>query len=116
MSTGADGGIQTVPEWVEREQVEALKAWRSARDAKAAKAALAAFREAAQEGRNIMEPSIACAKAGVTTGEWGDTLREVFGEYRAPTGVSRAAIQMGGRLSPNCARMSIAFPISLAGD
>ena len=96
LSSGADGGIQTVPEWVEREQVEALKAWRAARDATAAKAALAALRSAAQEGRNIMEPSIACAKAGVTTGEWGDTLREVFGEYRAPTGVSRAAAQGGG--------------------
>ncbi len=96
LSSGADGGIQTVPEWVEREQVEALNAWRAARDANAAKAALAALRSAAQEDRNIMEPSIACAKAGVTTGEWGDTLREVFGEYRAPTGVSRAAAQGGG--------------------
>ncbi|MGC2395563.1 MAG: methylmalonyl-CoA mutase family protein, partial [Rhodomicrobium sp.] len=81
LSSGADGGIQTVPEWVEREQVEALNAWRAARDPNAAKAALAALRSAAQEDRNIMEPSIACAKAGVTTGEWGDTLREVFGEY-----------------------------------
>ena len=96
LSSGADGGIQTVPEWVEREQIEALKAWRAGRDANAVKAALAGLRSAAQEGRNIMEPSIACAKAGVTTGEWGDTLREVFGEYRAPTGVSRAAAQGGG--------------------
>ncbi|WP_127076415.1 protein meaA [Rhodomicrobium lacus] len=93
LSGGTGGAIQTVPEWVEREQVEALKAWRAARDAKAVDATLAALREAAQEGRNIMEPSIACAKAGVTTGEWGDTLRQVFGEYRAPTGVSRAAAQ-----------------------
>ena len=54
-------------------------------------AALAGLSAAAAEGRNIMEPSIACAKAGVTTGEWGGTLREVFGEYRAPTGVGRAA-------------------------
>ena len=96
LSGGTDGGIQTVPEGVEREQVEALKAWRAARDANAVQAALAALRAAAQEGRNIMEPSIACAKAGVTTGEWGDTLRQVFGEYRAPTGVSRAAAQGGG--------------------
>ncbi len=95
--SGGDGGaIQTVPEWVEREQIEALKAWRAARDAKAVETVLAALRSAAQEGRNIMEPSIACAKAGVTTGEWGDTLRQVFGEYRAPTGVSRAAAQGGG--------------------
>ena len=96
LSGGTDGGIQTVPEGVEREQVEALKAWRAARDANAVQAALAALRSAAQEGRNIMEPSIACAKAGVTTGEWGDTLRQIFGEYRAPTGVSRAAAQGGG--------------------
>ena len=54
------------------------------------------FAAAAQEGRNIMEPSIACAKAGVTTGEWAGTLRQVFGEYRAPTGVSRASAQSGG--------------------
>ncbi len=96
LSGGTDGGIQTVPEGVEREQVESLKAWRAARDANAVQAALAALKAAAQEGRNIMEPSIACAKAGVTTGEWGDTLRQVFGEYRAPTGVSRAAAQGGG--------------------
>ncbi len=68
-----------------------LEAWRSARDAKAAAKALADLEAAAREGRNIMEPSIAAAKAGVTTGEWGATLRQVFGEYRAPTGVARAA-------------------------
>jgi ethylmalonyl-CoA mutase len=96
LSAGGDGGIQTVPEWVEREQIESLKAWRAARDTRAAEAALDGLRAAAQEGRNIMEPSIACAKAGVTTGEWAGTLREIFGEYRAPTGVSRAIIQAGG--------------------
>jgi ethylmalonyl-CoA mutase len=56
-------------------------------------AALAELERAAKEGGNVMEPSIACAKAGVTTGEWGATLRKVFGEYRAPTGVSQAAAQ-----------------------
>ncbi len=96
LSGGEGGAILTVPEGVEREQVEALKAWRAARDAKAVEATLAALRSAAQEGRNVMEPSIACAKAGVTTGEWAGTLRQVFGEYRAPTGVSRAAVQGGG--------------------
>jgi (2R)-ethylmalonyl-CoA mutase len=96
LSAGSDGGIQTIPEWVEREQVEALQAWRAARDNAAVAASLNALRAAAQEDRNIMEPSIACAKAGVTTGEWTGTLREVFGEYRAPTGVSRASIQTGG--------------------
>jgi ethylmalonyl-CoA mutase len=83
----ASGAILTVKDDVEYERIERLKAWRTARDAKAAKAALAALSDAAREGRNIMEPSIACAKAGVTTGEWGEALRRVFGEYRGPTGV-----------------------------
>ena len=87
LSTGDGEKILTVSENVEFEQIEKLKAWRAARDKKAVAAALAALREAAAAGRNIMEPSIACAKAGVTTGEWGETLRQVFGEFRAPTGV-----------------------------
>ncbi|OYX88464.1 MAG: protein meaA, partial [Xanthobacter sp. 35-67-6] len=89
--TTGEGAILTVPEHVEPEQIARLQAWRAARDAKAAEKALADLRSAAQEGRNIMEPSIACAKAGITTGEWGTCLREVFGEYRAPTGVGRTA-------------------------
>jgi (2R)-ethylmalonyl-CoA mutase len=97
LAAGLDGGILTVPEGVEREQVERLKAWRAARDSSAVKAALDGLKAAAQEGRNIMEPSIACAKAGVTTGEWGDTLRQIFGEYRAPTGVSRASVESAGQ-------------------
>ncbi len=96
LSGGEGGAIQTVPEWVEREHVESLKAWRAARDSKSVEAALSALRSAAQGGRNIMEPSIACAKSGVTTGEWGDALRQAFGEYRAPTGVSKAAAASGG--------------------
>jgi (2R)-ethylmalonyl-CoA mutase len=96
LAAGGDGGIQTVPESVEREQIESLKAWRAAREQSAVETALNALRAAAQEGRNIMEPSIACAKAGVTTGEWAGTLRQIFGEYRAPTGVSRAMGQTGG--------------------
>jgi (2R)-ethylmalonyl-CoA mutase len=74
----------------EREQVERLKAFRASRDAAEVEKALAALREAAQTGQNIMPASIAAAKAGVTTGEWGKTLRDVFGEYRAPTGVAGA--------------------------
>jgi (2R)-ethylmalonyl-CoA mutase len=76
--------------------VERLKAWRAARDAKAVAKSLADLEAAAKEGRNIMESSIACAKAGVTTGEWGTTLRRVFGEYRAPTGVAQAAPERTG--------------------
>ncbi len=86
-------GILTVPESVEREQIAQLEAWRGARDAEAAAAVIEDLKSAAQEGRNVMEPSLACAKAGVTTGEWGQVLREVFGEYRAPTGISGAAVQ-----------------------
>jgi len=80
-------GILTVPEAVEIGQVAALQAWRQRRDEKAVRQALVDLKSAAAEGRNIMPPSIAAAKAGVTTGEWGQILREVFGEYRAPTGI-----------------------------
>ncbi|WP_020187271.1 protein meaA [Methylopila sp. 73B] len=89
LSTGA-GSIQVVPESVGQEAIERLEAWRAQRDAKAVEAALAEVAAAAKEDRNIMEPSIAAAKAGVTTGEWGQTLRDIFGEFRAPTGVGRA--------------------------
>ena len=89
LSTGS-GDIHVIDEGVEEAQVKALKKWREARDDAAAEKALAALKDAAKSGANIMEPSIACAKAGVTTGEWGAALREVFGEYRAPTGVSQS--------------------------
>ncbi|WP_290544813.1 protein meaA [Aestuariivirga sp.] len=95
LSAGADA-IMTVKDDVEFEQIERLKAWRGSRDAQAVKAALAGLASAAKDGRNIMEPSIACAKAGVTTGEWGATLREIFGEYRAPTGVALTMRAEGG--------------------
>lgn len=91
-----DGAIMTVDPAEEAAQVRDLKAWRSARDGKAAEAALSALRAAASENRNIMEPSIACAKAGVTTGEWGTVLRQVFGEFRAPTGVALVIGSDGG--------------------
>ena len=97
LSTG-DGAILTVDASVEREQVERLKAWRTSRDAAAVKKALAELASAAREDRNVMPASIACAHAGVTTGEWTETLRSVFGEYRAPTGVARAAGVTDGRL------------------
>ena len=97
LSTG-DGAILTVDASVEREQVERLKAWRTSRDATAVKKALAELASAAREDRNVMPASIACAHAGVTTGEWTETLRSVFGEYRAPTGVARAAGVTDGRL------------------
>ncbi|MCY1706512.1 protein meaA [Pannonibacter sp. SL95] len=99
LATGEDGGILTVPEHVEDEAIERIKAWRAARDGAAVEAAIAGLKAAAREGRNIMEPSITAAKVGVTTGEWGAALREVFGEYRAPTGVGRAARDDAGDLT-----------------
>jgi len=86
----AADAIVTVSPQAEAEQIERLAAWRAARDQKAVSAALNELRAAARENRNVMPASIACAKAGVTTGEWGFALRESFGEYRAPTGVGRA--------------------------
>ncbi len=96
--TSGDNQIMVVPEHVEAEQIARLKAWREQRDAKAAQAAVQELAQAAKEGRNMVEPSIRAAKAGVTTGEWGNVLRGVFGEYRAPTGVSSTARQVGGQL------------------
>ncbi len=87
---GAAEAIVTVSPQAEAEQIERLKAWRAARDQQAVAVALKELRAAAKENRNIMPASIDCAKAGVTTGEWGFALRESFGEYRAPTGVGRA--------------------------
>jgi (2R)-ethylmalonyl-CoA mutase len=86
-----DGGILVVDEKAETEQIERLQAWRAQRDAPKVEAALKELREAAQEGRNLMPVSIAAAKAGLTTGEWAETLRRVYGEYRAPTGIAGAA-------------------------
>ena len=88
--TGGVDSIMTVSEDAERDQLERLTAWRAARDNAAVRPALAELKRAATTGANIMPASIQCAKAGVTTGEWGWTLRETFGEYRAPTGVGRA--------------------------
>jgi ethylmalonyl-CoA mutase len=75
---------------VEAGAVEAIGSWRAARDAAAVDSALQELRDAAKTDANLMPASIACAKAGVTTGEWGRVLRDVFGEFRAPTGVSAA--------------------------
>jgi (2R)-ethylmalonyl-CoA mutase len=87
LQTG-DGGILVVDPAVEAEQIARLNLWRKERDASAVSAALADLRAAAKEGRNIMPASIACARAGVTTGEWSAEMRSVHGEYRGPTGVS----------------------------
>ncbi|KXJ58357.1 MAG: protein meaA [Thalassospira sp. Nap_22] len=86
--TSGEKSILTVDDMAEQDQIEKLKAWRSERNQAEVDATLTDLKSAASEGRNIMESSIACAHAGVTTGEWSETLREVFGEYRAPTGIT----------------------------
>ncbi|EWC60439.1 Ethylmalonyl-CoA mutase, methylsuccinyl-CoA-forming [Actinokineospora spheciospongiae] len=83
--------IETVDPIAEREAVEAIAAWRAGRDGAAVDEALRVLRDAAKTDANLMEATIGCARAGVTTGEWSQALREVFGEYRAPTGVSGAS-------------------------
>ncbi|MEJ8281843.1 protein meaA [Pseudonocardia spirodelae] len=87
---GADA-IFTVDPETERSAVAAIREWRSARDQAVVDEALRALRDAAKTEQNLMQVSIDCAKAGVTTGEWSGALREVFGEFRAPTGVSGAS-------------------------
>ena len=96
----AEGSILMIAAEVEAEQIARLKEWRASRDAKAVSAALKDLESAAKEGRNVMPASIACAKAGVTTGEWGAVFREVFGEYRAPTGIARAARRSAEGMDP----------------
>ncbi|MEM9853395.1 MAG: protein meaA [Pseudomonadota bacterium] len=86
--TAGDDAIMVVDPAVEADQIARLDAWKAQRDARAVKAALADLRAAAREGTNIMPASIAAARAGVTTGEWGDVVRAAFGQYRGPTGVS----------------------------
>lgn len=86
--TAGDDAIMTVDPKNEAKQIARLTRWRAARDAQAVNEALRDLRAAALDGSNIMPPSIAAAKAGVTTGEWGDVLRQAFGQYRGPTGVS----------------------------
>jgi ethylmalonyl-CoA mutase len=92
LQEGEDGGILTVDPEVEQGQIEAVRKWRSERDQAAVDNALDELAAAARdESVNIMPATLAAARAGATTGEWAGTLREVFGEYRAPTGVDGAA-------------------------
>jgi (2R)-ethylmalonyl-CoA mutase len=87
--TAGDGAIMVADPQAEHDQIERLTAWRASRDEAKVQAALNALRAAAASGANVMPASIAAAKAGATTGEWGTMVRAAFGEYRAPTGVSR---------------------------
>ena len=99
LTADAEGGILVVDPALEAQQIDALNTWREQRDQQAVRAALDALAEAARApegGENLMVPTIAAARAGATTGEWASTLREVFGSYRAPTGVGEAAAAPSG--------------------
>ncbi|GHE99174.1 protein meaA [Aliiroseovarius zhejiangensis] len=87
--TAGDGAIMVADKQAEADQIARLEQWRADRDDNAVRQALENLRAAAKSGDNIMPPSIAAAKAGVTTGEWGEVMRQTFGQYRAPTGVSK---------------------------
>ena len=94
LTDDAEGGILVVDPAVEAEQIESVRKWRAERDQQAVDAALAELARVAaseQNHENLMVPTIAAARAGATTGEWAHTLREVFGSYRAPTGVGEAS-------------------------
>jgi (2R)-ethylmalonyl-CoA mutase len=94
LTADAEGGILVVDPAVEAQQIEDVRSWRSQRDQQAVDSALAELAEAAAAQdveQNLMVATIAAARAGATTGEWSRTLREVFGSYRAPTGVGEAA-------------------------
>jgi (2R)-ethylmalonyl-CoA mutase len=86
--TEGEGQFVTADAKAEQEQIARLAAWRAGRDQAQVERALAGLSRAAKDGSNIMPASIACATAGVTTGEWADALRRIFGEYRAPTGIA----------------------------
>ncbi|MEM6711868.1 MAG: protein meaA [Pseudomonadota bacterium] len=90
LGTG-EGAIMVVPDGVEEDTIATLNAWRASRNAAAVSEAIKGLKAAAEGGANIMDASITAAKAGVTTGEWGEALRNVLGEYRAPTGVGKSA-------------------------
>ncbi|MGE3284930.1 MAG: protein meaA [Pseudonocardia sp.] len=104
--------IETVDPAVEAAAIEAIREWRAGRDADAVEAALGELRDAAKTDANLMDASIACAKAGVTTGEWAGVLREVFGEFRAPTGV--AAAVAGGEAAAEIA--AVREHVRVAGE
>jgi (2R)-ethylmalonyl-CoA mutase len=102
---GGAGSIVTVDPAVEHELVAELRLWRAGRDHAAVTRALEALRRAARDGDNVMPSTIALAHAGGTTGEWAGVLREVFGEYRGPTGVAGAAGRRHGELAAVAARV-----------
>ena len=103
---GGNDNIMRVDPKVEAAHIDDVQHWRASRDSQAVAAALRDLRAAAASDRNIMDASIALARAGGTTGEWASTLREVFGEYRAPTGVGGVAVPRGDQLAAVAQRSS----------
>jgi ethylmalonyl-CoA mutase len=103
LTENLDGAIMVVDPKVENAQIQAIKKWRAERDNAAVQVALDNLRKAVKAGQNVMPPSIAAAKAGVTTGEWAAALRETLGEYRAPTGVASATLG-SARTNPKLAQ------------
>jgi (2R)-ethylmalonyl-CoA mutase len=107
LTSGTDSGIMKVDVQAEREQIESLQAFRASRDQGEIDEALAQLRSAAVDGGNIMPSSIQCARVGVTTGEWSEVLREVFGEYRAPTGIDISMASQTGSEALDAVRESV---------
>jgi (2R)-ethylmalonyl-CoA mutase len=98
LTGGGAISIEQVDPAVEAAAIDSVRAWRAARDQSAAEAALDRLRAAAGTRENLMDATLACVRAGVTTGEWADALRSVFGEYRAPTGLT-AAVTAGSDMT-----------------
>ena len=103
---GGNDSIMRVDPEVEAAHIDDVQHWRTSRDSQAVATALRDLQAAAASDRNIMDASIALARAGGTTGEWASTLREVFGEYRAPTGVGGVAVPRGDQLAAVAQRSS----------
>ncbi len=96
LTADVDKSIMTVDPAVEAAAKDKVAAWRASRDNAAVDEALSALRDAAKTDTNLMPATLACVRAGVTTGEWSGALREMFGEYRAPTGISAAQVMAEG--------------------
>jgi len=96
LTADVEKSIMTVDPAVEAAAKEKVAAWRAARDNTVVEEALAGLREAAKTEVNLMLATLACVRAGVTTGEWAGALREMFGEYRAPTGIASAQVTAEG--------------------
>jgi (2R)-ethylmalonyl-CoA mutase len=105
LAAGGASSILKVDEAAEHQQIEALRAFRAKRNAAEVEAALRALRDAATGSDNLMPPSIRCAHAGVTTGEWAGALREIFGSYRAPTGIAAGGGAKSNGADPRLERL-----------